>query len=171
MYAGFIYQWIGEAYSLVACLSLLTIDHTSVSRPGTVPTPIGDTSNIWALITCFYYITYKHFWLLILYPLPVWPSVATMHLLLGIVFSLLSRSVSNFSMSRSSVFLFASKTRPVPAMWVLLFIALPLLIGHTCASCAARLLVYLQCVSISSFWQVQGWVWYNENLDREYVYI
>ena len=31
--------------SFVACLSLLTIDHASISRWNTVPTPIRDTSN------------------------------------------------------------------------------------------------------------------------------
>ena len=44
----------GGAYLLVACLSHLTIDHASLSRRSTVPTPIsGDTSNIEALITFF----------------------------------------------------------------------------------------------------------------------
>ena len=47
----------GGAYSFVACLSHLTIDHASLSRRSTVPTPNRDTSNIWALITLFPYIT------------------------------------------------------------------------------------------------------------------
>ena len=34
------------AYSFFACLSHLTIDHASLSRRGTVPTPSSDTSNI-----------------------------------------------------------------------------------------------------------------------------
>ena len=42
---------VGGAYSLVACLSHLTIDHASLSRRSTVPTPNRSTSNIWALIT------------------------------------------------------------------------------------------------------------------------
>ena len=33
-------------YSFAACLSLLTIDHASLSRGGTVPTPNTDTSNV-----------------------------------------------------------------------------------------------------------------------------
>ena len=36
----------GGAYSFVACLSHLTIDHASLSRRSTVPTPIRHTSNI-----------------------------------------------------------------------------------------------------------------------------
>ena len=39
----------GRAYLFVACLSRLTIDHASLSRRSTVPTPNRDTSNIWAL--------------------------------------------------------------------------------------------------------------------------
>ena len=38
-----------EAYSLVACLSHLTIGYTSFSARSTVPTPSRDTSSIWAL--------------------------------------------------------------------------------------------------------------------------
>ena len=36
----------GGAYSFVAYLSHLTIDHASLSRRSNVPTPVGDTSNI-----------------------------------------------------------------------------------------------------------------------------
>ena len=46
----------GEAYSFVACLSRLTIDHVSLSRRSAVQTPHRDTSNIWALITLLPYI-------------------------------------------------------------------------------------------------------------------
>ena len=48
------------AYSFVACLSHLTIDHASLSRRSTVPTPNRDTptSNIWALSTLLPYTTY-----------------------------------------------------------------------------------------------------------------
>ena len=38
------------AYSFVACLSHLTVDHASLSRRSTVPAPNRDTSNIWAPI-------------------------------------------------------------------------------------------------------------------------
>ena len=45
----------GGAYSFVACLSHLAIDHTPLSRGSTVPTPNNrDTSNIWAIITLPY---------------------------------------------------------------------------------------------------------------------
>ena len=44
----------GGAYSYVACLSRLTIDHASFSRRRTVPTPDRDTSNVSALITIFH---------------------------------------------------------------------------------------------------------------------
>ena len=47
----------GGAYSFVACLSNLTIDHESLSRRSIVPTPNRDTSNIWALITLLPYTT------------------------------------------------------------------------------------------------------------------
>ena len=39
------------AYSFVACLSHLTVDHASLSRRSTVPTPDRDTSNVWVLNT------------------------------------------------------------------------------------------------------------------------
>ena len=56
-----------KAYSLVACLSPLTINHASLffffffSRRSTVPTPNRDTSNTLALITLLPYITEKLF--------------------------------------------------------------------------------------------------------------
>ena len=40
----------GGGTYFVGCLSHLTIDHASLSRHSTVPTPKRDTSNIWALI-------------------------------------------------------------------------------------------------------------------------
>ena len=46
----------GRTHLLLAS-SYLTIDHASLSRRSTVPTPNRDTSNIWALITRFPYIT------------------------------------------------------------------------------------------------------------------
>ena len=48
---------VGGAYSFVAGLSHLTIDHASLSRRSTVPTPSRDTSNIRALVTFIPYIT------------------------------------------------------------------------------------------------------------------
>ena len=48
-----VFCWGGEggrAYSFVACLSFLTVDHSSPSRRGTVPTPTKGTSSSWALI-------------------------------------------------------------------------------------------------------------------------
>ena len=45
------------AYSFVACLSHLTIDHAFLSRRITVPTPSRDASNIWALITLLLHTT------------------------------------------------------------------------------------------------------------------
>ena len=64
----------GVAYSFVACLSHLTIDHAPLSRRRTVRTPNRDASNVWALITLCPYITQK----LCAYPIPVlfrrlWP--------------------------------------------------------------------------------------------------
>ena len=35
------------------CRNPLAVDHTSLSRRSTAPAPIIDTSNVWALITCF----------------------------------------------------------------------------------------------------------------------
>ena len=51
-------RWAGGgAYSFVACLvSHLTIDHASLSRRSTVPTPNRDTSNVWALSTFIPYV-------------------------------------------------------------------------------------------------------------------
>ena len=48
----------GGAYSFAACLSLLTVDHASLSRRSTVSTPSGDTVDIGGLFTCLPYITY-----------------------------------------------------------------------------------------------------------------
>ena len=44
-------------YLFYACLSHVTIDHASLSRLSTVPTPNRGTSNIWALIMLFPIIT------------------------------------------------------------------------------------------------------------------
>ena len=49
--------WGWGAYSFVACLCNLTIDHASLSRRSTVPTPSRDNSNIWAPNTLFLNIT------------------------------------------------------------------------------------------------------------------
>ena len=40
----------GGGYAFAACLSRLTLDHASLSRRSTVPTPNRDTANVWALI-------------------------------------------------------------------------------------------------------------------------
>ena len=45
----------GGGVLVVACLSHLTIDHESLLRRSTVPTPNRDNSNIWALITLLPY--------------------------------------------------------------------------------------------------------------------
>ena len=45
---------------LLLALSHLTIDHASLSRRSTVPTPNRDTSNDWALITPFLHILHKN---------------------------------------------------------------------------------------------------------------
>ena len=108
----------GAAYSFVACLSHLTIDHASLSRRSTVPTPTPnrDTSNIWALITLLPCITYK----LCAYPIPVLfrrlrppsisPRIAIVFSLLSIVCQTLSRchiriisSISSSNASRCSL--------------------------------------------------------------------
>ena len=68
----------GEAYSFVACLSHVTIDHASLSRQSTVPTPNRDTSRIRACIT-FFYITFKTFCLP--YALTILSFVATIYLI------------------------------------------------------------------------------------------
>ena len=55
----------GKAYSFAACPSHLTLDHASLSRRSTVPTPNRDTFNIWALITLFPCTTWKLCWLIL----------------------------------------------------------------------------------------------------------
>ena len=64
----------GAAYSFVACLRHLTIDHASLSRRSTVPTPNKDTSSFWALITLLRYVSYQVF----AYPIPVLFSLITL---------------------------------------------------------------------------------------------
>ena len=60
-------SWAGKGgrggYSFVACLSYLTIDHASLSRRSTVPTPNRDTSNIWTLSTVLPYMAHENVWL------------------------------------------------------------------------------------------------------------
>ena len=69
----------GGAYPLVACLSHVIIDHASLSRRSTGPTPNRDISNIWALITLLpYYYTET---VCLSHPLPVSPSVGIISLL------------------------------------------------------------------------------------------
>ena len=88
----------GGAYPFVACLSHMTIDHASLLRRSTVPTPNRDTSNFWALITLFLYITSKLFANLIPF---VFGRLCGHHLSprIAIVFSLLT-SVSNYRPTR-----------------------------------------------------------------------
>ena len=47
----------GDGYSFLACRGHLTIDHASLSRRSTVPTPDRDTCNILALTTLLPYTT------------------------------------------------------------------------------------------------------------------
>ena len=47
----------GGRTHLLLALVILTIDHASLSRRSTVPTPVRDTSNISALVTLLPYIT------------------------------------------------------------------------------------------------------------------
>ena len=77
----------GEAgYSFVACLSPSTIDHASLSRRSTVPTPNEDASNIWALTAFFQYITLKKKKKKIT-PFLFSPFVTTIYNTIAIVFS------------------------------------------------------------------------------------
>ena len=68
----------GGAYSFVAYLSHLTIDHASLSRHGAPFLLLIETSNIWTLITLLPYITKT---VRLSYSRPVSPSAATIHLL------------------------------------------------------------------------------------------
>ena len=45
----------GGAYSFVACLDHSTLDHASLPRRRTVPTPTRDISDLWALSTVLPY--------------------------------------------------------------------------------------------------------------------
>ena len=68
----------GGGYSFVVRLSQLTVDHASLSRQSTVPTPVGDTSTIRAFITLFPNITQYFF--AYLFPLRfrcLWPPSIT----------------------------------------------------------------------------------------------
>ena len=69
----------GEAYSFVACLGHLTIDHASLSRWSTVPNPNRETSNIMGA----HYASSTHYTeaVCLSYPRPVSPSAATIYLL------------------------------------------------------------------------------------------
>ena len=51
----------GGVYSFVACVRHWIIDHASLSRRSTVPTPNRETSNIWAIISFFPHVAYNFF--------------------------------------------------------------------------------------------------------------
>ena len=90
----------GRAYSFFACLRDLTIDHASLSRRSTVPTPNRDTSNFGRSLR-FFHVSQRNC-LLILSPSCF--AVCGRHLSprKAIVISLLS-SLPNSSMSHSSI--------------------------------------------------------------------
>ena len=71
---------VGEAYSFVACLSRMTIDHASLARRSTVPTLKRHLQHV-GILPYIPYITQERFTLYISYPRPVSPSVATICLL------------------------------------------------------------------------------------------
>ena len=89
-------------YSLVACLSHLTIDHASLSIPSTVPTPNRHLQHLGA----HYFLIHMLHRNVLLILSPSCFAVCGHHLSprIAIVFSLLS-SVPNFSMPHSSIFL------------------------------------------------------------------
>ena len=68
----------GGGYSFVACLSHLTIDHASLSRRSTVPTPNRHLRHLGAHYAFSIY--YKKT-VCLPYPVSVLPSVATIYLL------------------------------------------------------------------------------------------
>ena len=147
-----------RGYSFVACLSNLTVDHASLSRRSTVPTPNRDLQHLSAHHVFF--ICLHRFFLLMLSPCCF--AVCGHHLTprIAIFFSLLC-SAPNFSMPHSSTFLIYSSNTSrssfyvshSPTMRGLLSTASPQ--GHICAisSSSPRLLAHV--VPISSFSQVQ----------------
>lgn len=54
-------EGVDVLYSFVACLDLLAIDHSSLLRRNTVPTPDRGVSNILLLITVLPYVTQQPF--------------------------------------------------------------------------------------------------------------
>ena len=100
----------GRAYSFVACLSRLTIDHASFSRRSTVPTSNRDTSNIWALITFF---PYYYIFFVVACFIPslfrrLWPPSISQESdrFLATIYN----SVPNFSISQSPIFYYCSRS-------------------------------------------------------------
>ena len=75
---------------------IVTVDHASLSRRNTAPTPNGDTSNIWALITFFsIYYTFRY----LVHFLPVSSFAGTIYKpRIAIVFSLLPTVVQYISL-------------------------------------------------------------------------
>ena len=135
----------GGAYLLLA-LSLLAIDHASLSRRGTVPTLIETPPTFGRSLRLFHTLHE-----LFAYPFPSCFAVCGHHLIprIAIVFSLLS-SLPNSSMSRTFNSLMSSNASRSslyishsPTMWVLLYhVVVPH--GHTfVATSSSRLLVYL----------------------------
>ena len=99
---------------VICCLPLshLTIDHESLSRRNTVPTPKRDDSNIWTLTTLLLYTTSKLF----AYILSPFCFAVCSHRLsprIAIVFSLLSSPPSS-SMSHPSISSSPLLVHPVP---------------------------------------------------------
>ena len=97
----------GGGYSFVACLSHLTIDHASLSRRSTVPTPIRDLHHLGAHDVFFPYVTLETFWFILS---PSCFAACAHHRsycrsprIRATVCSMLS-SVPNFSMPHPSIF-------------------------------------------------------------------
>ena len=159
----------GGAYSFVACLSHLTIDHASLSIRSTVPTPNRDTSNMWTFTTFLPYTRYYIETVCFILSPSCFAVCGHLSPRIAIVYSLLS-SLSNSSMSHTSNFLISSTgfqsslyiSHP-PTMYVLLSIVVPH--GQIyVATSTSRLLVSLfhlsgrsRCTTRKSQFRVVHW--------------
>ena len=150
--AGGISGHVG-AYSFVACLSHLTIDHASLSRQSTTPTPARHLQHLGAHYVFFFHILHRNFSITL--SLSCF-AFCGHHLSPRTAMAFPLSSAPNISMPHSFFFFSSPLTHPVPPcilnilpLCVLYSTALPQ--GHICAySSSSRLLVCLFLLSGTS---------------------
>ena len=141
----------GWGYSFVACLSHVTIDHASLSRRSTVPTPNRHLQHLGAhyasSIYCMETVCLSSL-------RPVWPSAATIYLLVWRPFSLY-HLVYHTLPCHASNFLISSSNVSRPSLYISHSPTMQILTLYCCATRAhicSHVLLLTTGKSLSSFW-------------------